>query len=584
MGASAAATALIACGRGSSSGSLKFTDPDSSRQPGSTWLSANDWKLADETAAAVPGGVYPGNLNGDQSGTYDALLLGSAAYPHSKHVHELLMGIRREPGLDPSSPDASVPLPVLAQDMEMAEGGLQVTFTLRPNVKWHPQAPVNGRVMDIDDWKTTLERFLATSRQRTAMLDILDKVEYPDSRHMVMKLKFPYGPFVDQIANERFAFMVMPKELNADVHLAATVPVGTGFKILDEHQSSVRMEYRQNPDYWGGKPFIDRWNYPIIPEYANRYAQFVAKNIISFTPTAREVLSIAKDNPGAIIVGSNLVAGNITRLNIGRVNSQTRAYKDSRVRVAMRRAMNMRGIGEVLANKEQFDASGIPIQLAPMTHATREPRWWLDPYKDELGKVSANYLYDVAEAKKLAAAAGYTNPIELDWLFAVSTTSPDAPEAERLMFDSLNLSGVFKARSVLEGNSDRSYDCWSLRDCDAISRTGRGTEYDMDYYMREMTSAGARPEAQPAYPHPTLDKIAEEFRRTIDPVRRIQLVKDWQIFSAEWMSLIPAFDDYNFFSFQWPWLHNINNGTIEGRPAWGGHKIWLDKDMPRRNG
>jgi hypothetical protein len=56
------------------------------------------------------------------------------------------------------------------------------------------------------------------------------------------------------------------------------------------------------------------------------------------------------------------------------------------------------------------------------------------------------------------------------------------------------------------------------------------------------------------------------------------------MFQAEWMSIIPAFDDYSTFSFQWPWLHNINNGMITGRPDWGGHKIWLDKDMPRRNG
>jgi peptide/nickel transport system substrate-binding protein len=457
---------------------------------------------------------------------------------------------------------------------------MQVTFTLRPNVKFHNLPPVNGRVMDMDDWKTTLERFLAMSNQRTALLDILDKAEYPDRNHMVLKLKFPYAPFVDVISNERFAFMVMPKELNADLNLAATVPAGTGFKILDKHQSSITMEYRANPDYWGGKPFIDRWHYPIIPEHANRYAQFTAKNIITFTPTAREVLGVAKDTPGAVIVGSQLIAGNITRLNFGRINSQTRAYKDPRVRVAMRRAMNMRGIAEVLANKAQFDASGIPVEMAPMTHATREAQWWLDPAKGELGKLSENYVYDVAEARKLTTAAGHTNPIELDWVF--ESGAGGVPEAERLMFDSLNQSGLFKAKDVVQTTST-SY-CWTARNCDAIARTGRGTEYDMDYYMRELTSAGARPDAEPAYPHPTLDRIAEEFRRTVDQERRIALVKEWQMFSAEWMSIIPAFDDYSTFSFQWPWLHNINNGMITGRPEWGGHKIWLDKDMPRRNG
>jgi peptide/nickel transport system substrate-binding protein len=474
-------------------------------------------------------------------------------------------------------------MPVLAENMEMAEGGQQVTFTLRPNVKWHNMAPVNGRVMDMDDWKSTLERFLVMSNQRTALLDILDKAEYPDSTHMVLKMRFPYGPFVDQISNERFAFMVMPKELNADLRLAATVPIGTGFKVLDKHQPAITMEYKANADYWGGKPFIDRWHYPSIPEYANRYAQFVSKNIISFTPTARDVLGMAKDAPEAVIVGSELQRGNIARLNIGRINSQTRAYKDPRVRVAMRKSINMRGIAEVQANKEQFDAAGIPVEISMMTHATREPQWWLDPMKGELGKASSNYVYDLAEAKKLTTAAGYNDIIDLNWVFAIGT-SGGAPEVEMLMFDSLNQSGIFRAKAVNETNSDVSYECWSERNCDAISRTGRGTQYDMDYYMREMTSAGARPNAEPAYPHATLDRIAEEFRRTVDQERRIALVKEWQMFQAEWMSIIPAFDDYSSFSFQWPWLHNVNHGEVAGRPYWGGHKMWLGTDMPKRNG
>jgi peptide/nickel transport system substrate-binding protein len=82
----------------------------------------------------------------------------------------------------------------LAEAMEIAQDGTNVTFTLRPNVKWHPIAPVNGRVMDMDDWKSSMDRFLAVSPQRVNLVEILDKVEYPDARHMVWKLKFPYAP------------------------------------------------------------------------------------------------------------------------------------------------------------------------------------------------------------------------------------------------------------------------------------------------------------------------------------------------------------------------------------------------------
>src|SRR5687768_16244879 len=59
--AGAGAAALIACGGGSSGGGgLKFTDSATAREPGTVWFASNDWKLEDETAQAVPGGVYPG--------------------------------------------------------------------------------------------------------------------------------------------------------------------------------------------------------------------------------------------------------------------------------------------------------------------------------------------------------------------------------------------------------------------------------------------------------------------------------------------------------------------------------------------
>src|SRR5690349_7704427 len=39
----------------------------------------------------------------------------------------------------------------LAQSFETSPDGLQVTFKLRPGVKWHNRAPVNARTLDTDD-------------------------------------------------------------------------------------------------------------------------------------------------------------------------------------------------------------------------------------------------------------------------------------------------------------------------------------------------------------------------------------------------------------------------------------------------
>ncbi|MPZ51061.1 MAG: hypothetical protein GEU75_17480, partial [Dehalococcoidia bacterium] len=194
------AAALIACGGsdGGGGGSVSFSTNDALK-PGSVWLGANDWKLPDETKDAVRGGIYRSYIAEDEQQSYDALILAPSQSAFSGHVHEYLMAKNRGPGIDPSSPESDVPVPALAQNFEVSNDGLTVTFTMRPNVKFHPVAPVNGRVMDMDDWKTTLERFMALSNQREPITSVLDRAEYPDATHMVWRLKFPYKPLLTRI-------------------------------------------------------------------------------------------------------------------------------------------------------------------------------------------------------------------------------------------------------------------------------------------------------------------------------------------------------------------------------------------------
>jgi ABC-type transport system substrate-binding protein len=299
---SLSAAILAACGGSNQQAALEFDD--TSRTPGKVWSAVNDWKLPDETKQAIRGGVYRSHMTADQAGPYDGMVLAPSQVPHAGHTNEFYMSRRRGPGTDPASQEAGIPVPMLAESMELSSDGQQVTFKLRPGVKWHPIAPVNGRVMDMDDWKTSHERFISSSPQRQGLIDIIDKVEYPDPRTMVWKLKFAFAPMLNRVWSERLTYPVYPKELNADPKLAEQIAIGTGFKILDKHQRSVTMEYRKFPEYWGGDPFIDRWHTPIIPEYANRYAQFVNGNIMDFQPTARDVLQLAKDVPGAVIVAN----------------------------------------------------------------------------------------------------------------------------------------------------------------------------------------------------------------------------------------------------------------------------------------
>jgi peptide/nickel transport system substrate-binding protein len=493
------------------------------------------------------------------------------------------MARNRGPGVDPKSPDAGVPVPALAESWELAPEGNVVTFKLRPNVKWHPIAPVNGRVMDIDDWKTTHERFLASGESRLPMADVLDKAEFPDARTMVWRLKYPYAPMLSRIWS-RFTYMVLPKELNGNVPLAEQTAIGTGYKVLDKHQRAITMEYRKHVDYWGGEPFIDRWHAPIIPEYSNQYAQFVNGNIIDFAPTARDVLLLAKDAPQTVIVAADLPDDNISRIRFGRNNNKTLPWKDPRVRVALRRSMNMRGIAEFMSNQKQFEAAGIQIEIAPRTHLTRNPAYWLDPEKGELGALSANYLYDVAEAKKLMVAAGFNDAVDIDY-HVLPSGDGVVPEQDQLVIDSLNQSGLFRVTTVRSVNTVAHRNCRSLGQCDGLVQSSTSEDADFIIY-RDYHSLG-NTEGEQAYPDPRIDRVAEAQRKEMDVPKRMELLKEFQMIAAELMPAIPYIHQYTSFRFRWPWLHNVNYGSAggglpEGRPVLGGHLHWLDANMPNR--
>jgi peptide/nickel transport system substrate-binding protein len=577
--AGAGAAVLIACGGGGGDSGLKLDDTGSSRQPGTVWLAKNDWRLADETKQAVRGGIYRDFLTADLPSHLDPIPQPGSAVPTARSTYQLLMARNRGPGIEPGSEAYNNPVGALAESWEIAADGLTVTFTMRPNVRFHDLAPVNGRVMDIDDWKTSHERHITTGTYRTVLGEILSSVQYPDARHMVWKLNGPYAPLVDRIWDSTFAYYILPRELNANPLLAEQRAIGTGHKILDRHEASVTVEFKKHPQYWGGDPFIDRWHQPVIPEPANQRSQFIQGNITAFTPQARDVMLLRRDAPGTVIIAQAISETQVCYQRWGKNNTASMPWKDERVRIAVRRSIDYASIAQFLSNKAEFEANGIPVEISTMTHVMHNPAFWLDPEKDELGALSQNYFYNIAEAKKLTAAAGFTGPIDLPWYVNVTG---DLPNESQVVIDSLKAAGTFNVdiRSVPANeyrtsiNIDGRYDGTQLQTCAA------GNE--IDYHLFRDFHNG-RPGGV-AFPDPKMDQLAEAQRREIDFEKRVALIKDLQLYQAQKFYIVPGRDLYTTFSFRWPWLHNGNYAeNLGASPDLGGHLHWLDKDMPNRD-
>jgi ABC-type transport system substrate-binding protein len=168
----------------------------------------------------------------------------------------MLMARNRGPGVEPGTQDYSDPIGSLAESWEVAADGSKATFTLRRDDKFHNIPPVNGRVMDIDDWKTSHERSLATGAYRAEFDSVVAKAEYPDRMHMVWTFRKPYAPIFDRIAEGSFAYYILPKELNANPSIAEITPIGTNYQIFDKYQPSITFEFRNTPGIGAAIPSL----------------------------------------------------------------------------------------------------------------------------------------------------------------------------------------------------------------------------------------------------------------------------------------------------------------------------------------
>src|SRR6476620_8589230 len=134
-GASAAALLLAACGGGSSDSGGKQADKSS--------LVA---KADDTTKQAKRGGVLKDRTFGDPA-SMDGLEPQSPWNAIGPMVYSALA--KFEPGY--MKPAANKVVPDLAESWEFAPDGMSIVFKLRPNLKFHDKAPVNGRAVTTDD-------------------------------------------------------------------------------------------------------------------------------------------------------------------------------------------------------------------------------------------------------------------------------------------------------------------------------------------------------------------------------------------------------------------------------------------------
>jgi len=278
-------------------------------------------------------------------------------------------------------------------------------FKLRRGVKWHNKPPVNGRELTADDVVFSVNHFLTVKGNANAyMLKAVEKVEAPDKYTVKFTLKEPFVWFLDMISNPH-AVAIVAKEVvekHGDLKKPETV-IGTGPWMLDSYRPNVGLTYVRNPNYFvQGLPYIDRIEATVDEDNASRMAAFLSGKYDlgwEFPGTINRVDWVQiKDTLKQKRPKLQTVEFPSPVMSHISMRTDQKPFSDVRVRQAMSMAIDRQAIIEAVLEGVGSMNPAVPAAL----------KEWSIPF-DKLGEGAKYYKYDLAEAKKLLAAAGYPN-------------------------------------------------------------------------------------------------------------------------------------------------------------------------------
>src|SRR5262249_20916650 len=146
-------------------------------------------------------------------------------------------------------------VPELATSWSWSEDGKELTFKLRPSVKWH-----DGKLFTAADVKCTWDLIAGKSAEklrvnpRKSWYRNLEEVATNGDYDVTCRLQRPQISFIALLASgwsPVYPCHVAPRDMR-------TRPIGTGpFKFV-EFKPNESVKVVRNPDYWKpGRPYLD---------------------------------------------------------------------------------------------------------------------------------------------------------------------------------------------------------------------------------------------------------------------------------------------------------------------------------------
>lgn len=287
------------------------------------------------------------------------------------------------------------PRPYLAESWEVNDPVTEITFRLRRDVYWHDGEPTTARDVAFTYLRATDP---ATGFPNAAYWSHYvageGGVKVVDDHTVKIRLR-PHSEFLDPWRT----LAIMPEHLLGDVEPAALrehpysrlCPVGNGPFVFQEHRDQDRWTFVANPSFpgaLGGRPFLDRYVYRIVPDQSTLLNELRAGSVHVFVGARADQ---AEQIEGA--AGVRLVRSPFRDFVFVGWNARRPQLADARVRRAI-----------TLATDRESTVAALLEGYGQVANSTLLPiHWAYDP--DQPSALP----YDQDAARALLDEAGWTD-------------------------------------------------------------------------------------------------------------------------------------------------------------------------------
>jgi ABC-type transport system substrate-binding protein len=457
------------------------------------------------------------------------------------------MHVREYPGNDTITGDAM-------ESWETSPDGLTVTYKLRPNHKFDPRPPTNGRAMTTQDVKWSWDRVAAVSPVTADILreksptGFIESLSTPDNNTVTIKLAEPYGALQETMAY--WYFYIAPIEADGRFDLKQEAR-GSGPFRLERLEPSVGLNYKKNTDwYQQGRPFLDGFDALLITEVAQQVAQFDAGTLWTSGNTwlPEDVLRLKRNKPDVRMHAASVFgAPGAYPLLFG-----TRFAKDARLRRAVSMMYDREALIEAAYGTKAWTDAGLDVETYWDGHLSNRSAEWIDPSGNGLGEGAKYFQVNLEEAKKLLSAAGYNNE-NLTFDFRANFGPPNVVEILHGMMLNGGLNVELRPRPENEWRNLKASFGEGFQDF----LWSTSNSYNADGYLATKYTPGGKDKVTPNAIPGITDSILR-MRREMDNTKRAEMVQQIQKDLALEMPDLPAVSTLPVagYNLTQPWLRN----------------------------